>query len=105
MPTSHADPTTHDTASIERRARRRARAKWGWWRHAAIYLLVNLGLVLLSWQQGRHWALFPLLGWGLGLLVHGLSVFWMQPGCAAFERQVARERAKLQAQQSTHARS
>lgn len=97
------EQTTLQTAdAIDQLARRRARAKLGWWRHAAIYLAVNLGLMLLSWHQGRHWAVYPALGWGLGLLLHGLSVFWMQHGSAPFERMVARERAQLLARQTQH---
>ena len=34
--------------------------------HASVYVLVNLGLAALSLSQGRHWAIFPALGWGLG---------------------------------------
>jgi len=88
----------HSPAALDRLARRRVRAKLGWWSHATIYLLVNLGLLALSWYQGRHWAVFPALGWGLGLALHGLAVFWMQPGSTGMERLVALERARLQAQ-------
>lgn len=80
----------------ERLARRRAGAKMGWYVHAAVYLLVNLGLVALSMGQGRHWAAYPLLGWGLGLLVHGFVVFAAIPGGAFYERLLARERRALQ---------
>lgn len=90
--------TPHSPAALDRLARRRVSAKLGWWSHATIYLLVNLGLLALSWYQGRHWAVFPALGWGLGLALHGLAVFWMQPGSTGMERLVALERARLQAQ-------
>lgn len=86
------------TASLERLARQRAHAKLGWWRHAMLYLLVNLGLALLCWHQGRHWFIYPALGWGIGLLAHGLSVVFIRAGSPLFERQVARERSRLQAQ-------
>lgn len=78
----------------ERLARRRAGAKMGWYIHAAVYLLVNVGLVALSMGQGRSWAAYPLLGWGLGLLVHGFIVF--VPGGGLYERLLARERRSLQ---------
>ncbi len=78
-------------------ARRRAKAKVGWLLHATIYFVVNLGLVALSFATGRHWALFPLLGWGFGLLMHGLSVWVFAPGSGVMERLVQRERAKLRA--------
>ena len=63
-------------------ARRRAKAKLGWFIHAAIYVVVNLGLIALSLANGRSWAIFPLLGWGVGLLAHGLSVWLLPPGGA-----------------------
>jgi len=85
---------THET-HLDATARRRAKAKLGWFSHAAIYVIVNAGLVTLSLITGRHWAIFPLLGWGLGLLMHWLSVWVFTPGGGVFDRMVARERAKL----------
>ena len=93
----------NDMPSIERLARQRVRAKLGWWRHALLYAAVMLGLALLCWHQGRNWAIYPALGWGAGLLIHGLSVLFLRAGGPIFERQVARERAKMQARQTqTH---
>ena len=60
---------------IERLARKRAGAKLGWYMHAGVYLLVNLLLITLSAASGRHWAVYPALGWGIGLAVHGAVVF------------------------------
>ncbi|MDM0030827.1 2TM domain-containing protein [Variovorax sp. J22P271] len=86
-----------DQARIEKLARRRAKAKLGWFAHAAIYALVNFGLIALSLANGRSWAIYPLLGWGVGLLAHGLSVWMLPPGGALLGRMVERERAKLAA--------
>lgn len=76
-------------------ARRRAKAKLGWFLHATVYVAVNAVLLALSLASGRHWALFPLLGWGLGLLFHGLAVWVLAPGNALMDRMVARERERL----------
>ncbi|MBO9645186.1 MAG: 2TM domain-containing protein [Pseudacidovorax sp.] len=84
-------------SSIDALALRRAKAKLGWYSHAAIYVAVNLGLIVLSVTQGRHWAVFPLLGWGLGLFFHGLGVWVFAPGNALMERMVQRERERLAA--------
>lgn len=86
--------------ALERTARRRAGAKLGWYIHASAYLLVNLGLAALSLSQGRHWALFPALGWGLGLAVHGAVVWLALPGSGWHARLVERERQALQTRQS-----
>jgi hypothetical protein len=88
------DPIPGET-HLDWTARRRARAKLGWFVHATVYLVVNTVLVALSLAGGRHWALFPLLGWGLGLLFHGLAVWVLAPGNALMDRMVARERARL----------
>ena len=82
---------------LERLARRRAGAKLGWYIHAGVYIAVNLGLATISAMSGRHWAIFPAFGWGVGLLVHGIVVFVVTGGLV-FESLVARERRQLAAQ-------
>ena len=81
---------------LDRLARKRAGAKMGWYIHALVYICVNVGLALLSGLHGRNWAIFPALGWGLGLLIHGLVVHVAMPGGGLRERLIAQERAKLQ---------
>lgn len=84
--------------TLERLAQRRAKAKMGWYAHASVYLLVNLLLVTLSASSGRHWAVFPALGWGLGLLVDGVSVFLLAGGSDLHARMVQAERNRIVAQ-------
>lgn len=85
-------------ANLERQARRRASAKLGWYVHALVYLSVNLMLALLSIMSGKDWAVFPALGWGLGLLIHGVVVFVVTGGAGLHERLVQRERERLSSQ-------
>jgi hypothetical protein len=83
---------------LERLARQRAGAKLGWYAHAALYVLVNLFLFALS-EHGfghRHWSAMPLLGWGVGLALHGISVFVLGAGSGLRERMVRKERERLQ---------
>lgn len=84
---------THDP--MEHLARKRAGAKLGWYLHAGVYLLVNLLLVTLSATGGRHWAVYPALGWGIGLAVHGAVVFLVAGGSGLHERMVQAERDRL----------
>jgi len=82
---------------IDRLARKRAGAKLGWYIHATVYVVVNLFLFAIS-QYGlgaRHWSIFPVLGWGLGLLLHGLAVFVLGTGSDLRERMVEKERARI----------
>ena len=83
--------------NLEQLAVRRARAKAAWWMHATIFLIVNAGMAALSLASGRHWAIYPFLGWGVGLAVHAAAVWLLAPGGGFMDRLVARERAKLQA--------
>ncbi|PJI98551.1 2TM domain-containing protein [Acidovorax sp. 69] len=95
-------PITPD--DIERLARKRAGAKLGWYTHAAVFTLVNLVLFGLS-RYGfgnRPWSVFPLLGWGLGLALHGISVFVLGTGSGLRERMVQKERERLQRQRDRH---
>lgn len=81
------------TQDIDRIARRRAGAKLSWYIHAAVYILVNLLLAVLSASSGRNWAIYPALGWGLGLVVHGAAVFIATSGL--MDRLVDQERQRL----------
>ena len=95
LPKMHTPPLSED---IERLAHKRAGAKLGWYVHAALYLLVNLVIFALSIHGfgSRPWSLFPLLGWGLGLVLHGVSVFVLGNGSSVRERLVQKERDRLQ---------
>ena len=84
-----------DARQIERLARRRAGAKMGWYIHASVYVVVNLVLMLLSASRGGNWAVYPLLGWGLGLAIHGAVVFFAMQGNGLYERLLERERRAL----------
>ncbi len=83
------------TDPIERLARKRAGAKLGWHIHAGTYLAVNLLLVVLSASSGRHWAVFPAVGWGIGLAIHGVVVFVLAGSSGLHERMVQAERDRI----------
>ena len=86
---------------IERLARKRAGAKLSWYIHATVYVLVNLGVFAMSTYGfgTRPWSVAPLLGWGLGLTLHGVSVFLLGAGSGLRERMVQKERDRIQRQQ------
>lgn len=87
-----------DDSSLEATARRRAGARMGWYVHATVYIAVNAVLATISLATGRHWAIFPALGWGLGLMLHGLAVWFALPGGGLHERLVQQERERLASQ-------
>lgn len=82
-----------------RLARRRARARMGFLIHLAVYVAVNLTLIGIDLMTPSpvHWAQYPLLGWGLGLAIHGLVVHLLPQGQALHQRLVDREWQRLQA--------
>jgi 2TM domain len=87
--------TSLQNPALEQLARRRARAKLGWYIHASVYIAVNLLLAALSALSGRHGAVFPAVGWGMGLAVHGAVVFLLAGGAGLHERLIERERSSL----------
>jgi len=80
---------------LERLARQRAKARLGWYGHATVYITVITGLALLSWSKGQFWVAGPALGWGIGLAIHGIRVFFADLGAGLGERLVQRERQRL----------
>ncbi|MDE2607916.1 MAG: 2TM domain-containing protein [Burkholderiales bacterium] len=94
-------PTPLSPEEIEHLARRRAGAKMGWYIHATLYVLVNLLLVAVSSHGFGHrpWSPFPSIGWGIGLALHGISVFVLGKGSSLREHLVDRERDRLQRRQ------
>lgn len=88
----------HDTQDLERLARKRAGMRLGWLIHASVFVAVNALLAVLSLSSGRAWAIYPFLGWGLGLTIHGLIVMVARPGGGLMEQLVERERRQLRAE-------
>jgi 2TM domain len=59
------------------KARNWSDAKLGFYIHLGVYLLVNAGLIAINLNRtpDHWWFQWPLLGWGIGVLAHGLAVF------------------------------
>ena len=81
-------------------AKKRAEAKRGFLVHLTVYLGVNTVLVLV-WAfaagGGFPWFIFPILGWGIGVLSHFLGAFGPDrksegSGSAAIEKEAERIR-------------
>lgn len=59
-------------------AHKRAEELQGYYIHLSVYVAVNLGLFLinaLTRDGGTWWFYWPMLGWGIGLVVHTLVTF------------------------------
>ena len=71
----------------------RIRAKRSFWTHLLIYLTVNTLLVVIwaTTTTGFFWPVWPILGWGIGVVAHGISVL-------ANPREVSEERIERELQ-------
>ena len=56
-------------------AKRKARALKEFYSHLSTYLTVNGIFLLINYltSPGEWWALYPLIGWGVCLTIHGLD--------------------------------
>jgi hypothetical protein len=59
------------------RARRRVEAKIGFYIHLAVYVGVNILLIIINLLTTPRslWFIWPLMGWGIGIFFHGMSIF------------------------------
>lgn len=86
----------------EKRARKRVRALKDFYGHLASYLMVNALLVAinLTTAPDPFWAIWPIAGWGIGILSHAVSVFGLFGlGTQDWEERKVRE---LMLQQQSH---
>jgi hypothetical protein len=58
-------------------ARQQVRRIKAFYLHAMIFVLVNVLLMAinLATSPDKWWSVWPLLGWGVGLVAHGIAVF------------------------------
>lgn len=68
-------------AAFREREARQIRRRRAFLVHASIWGAVNVMLVVI-WALGgggHPWFLYPLLGWGIGVVAHGASAYLMAP--------------------------
>ncbi len=87
-------------SELLRRAKRRVGLKMGFYMHALVFVLVNLGLYAAStYTGGLRWNVFPLWGWGLGLAIHGVVTLVSLQGDGVRERMLKAEMDALRKRQ------
>ncbi|MGH0431936.1 2TM domain-containing protein [Bacillus mycoides] len=59
------------------RAKKRVENLKAFYIHLTVYILVNLMLFFInvSSDSSKLWFLYPLGGWGIGIVIHGLTTF------------------------------
>ena len=72
------DLTAPSTDELRERAVKRLRKKSDFKIHLLIYLTVNAFLVIVWAMTGSpfFWPIFPIAGWGIGLVMNAWDVYW-----------------------------
>jgi hypothetical protein len=80
------DPRARAIASLKAKGEFKA--------HLLAFVLVNAFLVVIWAMTGAHffWPIFPLLGWGIGLVFHGWDVYGSPPSEDRIQREMKRLR-------------
>ena len=88
---------------IYEEAKKRVEEKKGFRTHAIIYAVINAFLALIWWLTGGGfpWFVFPLAGWGIGLLFHGLGVYVVS-GRQEDRQAIGREAEKIRRSESRY---
>ncbi|MBN1344662.1 MAG: 2TM domain-containing protein [Phycisphaerae bacterium] len=81
-------------------ARKRVNAKIGLYIHGVVYVVVNVLLFLINLLTSREtlWFIWPLMGWGIGLLLHATIICAFSEGAGFKQRMIEKEMRKLPAQ-------
>ena len=88
-----------DDAALRQVALGRLKKQSDFWLHLMIYLMVNGFLVIIWAMTGMpfFWPVFPIFGWGIGVLGNAWDVFVRKEPT---EKQLQQEITRLQARNS-----
>ena len=75
------------------KARARAEAKYGFFVHAGVYAAVMVLLVFVNLVTSPqvNWFIWPLVGWGFAVVLHGVRVFLPADRNVVIEKLTERE--------------
>ncbi len=89
----------NNDAQLREQARNRSQEKIAFYTHFVSYVIVNAGLVTINLlvSPGNLWFYWPLLGWGIGLTMHG--VITLAKGTSMIRGMEEREYQKIKRKQ------
>ena len=75
------------------KARERAKAKYRFFVHAGVYAAVMALLVFVNLMTSPRviWFVWPLIGWGFAIVLHGVGVFLLADKNVVIEKLTERE--------------
>lgn len=78
------------------KAKKRVEAKFGFYIHLAVYILVSILLVIINLISSTEylWFKWPLMGWGIGVFFHALGVFIFPGRSVITEKMIEKEMQK-----------
>jgi hypothetical protein len=78
------------------RAEKRVKKRLGFYLHLVIYMVVNFFLIIIHFSTASpyFWPKWPMMGWGIGLLFHGLGVFLFSGKSHIIRQMVEKEMEK-----------
>jgi hypothetical protein len=78
------------------KARKKVEARIGFYIHLVVFFVVNTMLIILNLvvTGGYFWAMWPMIGWGSGLIAHGLFTFVFTAEPSLKERMIEKEMRK-----------
>ena len=81
-------------------AKKKVETRMSFYTHLAVYLVVITMLTILNVTVAGDyfWAIWPMIGWGSGVIIHGLSTFVFDSQSSLKERLIAKEIQKGNAQ-------
>lgn len=90
---------TSDEERLREEARARLKKKSDFHAHLLVYVLVNSFLVIIWAMTGAafFWPVFPIVGWGIGVVMNGWDVYRQPPT----EDRVRREMDRLRSHTGT----
>jgi 2TM domain len=87
-----------DPDQLRAAAIKRLQAKRGFRVHALVYAVVN-AMLLIDWAMMGHryfWPIWPMAGWGIGLAIHGWTVYFERPiSEGEIRREIEKQKASL----------
>ena len=89
------------------KAKQRAESKITFYIHLVIFLAVNFLLVVINLKSSpdRLWFIYPFLGWGIALFLHGLKVLgvldFSEKKRQLVEKELAKEKYKKQMEENS----
>lgn len=77
-------------------AKKRVEAKMGFYIHLSVYVAVILLLVAINLLSSPEtiWFQWPMMGWGVGVVIHALSVFIFSNRFTVTEKMIEKEMNK-----------